>query len=151
MGNPKLPRQRRPSRTPSPSDIRQTNIGRDTAEERRSAIPFGWEVFREFYDPQIIAAAEKLFDESSLNIQTVMMVQCADVFRVRRVLMEVGPDDDRYLQLERLAAAQLRHLRLMAERFGANASADTQMVQVPIGLELDLSDPRIFGDRDLVN
>jgi tryptophanyl-tRNA synthetase len=146
-----LPRPPRKPRAKSPSDIRQANIGRDTAEERHSAIPFGWEVFREFYDPQIIAAAERLFDDASLNIQTVMMVQVADVFRVRRVLMEVGQDDDRYLQLERLAAAQLRHLRLMAERFGANASADTQMVQVPIGLELDLSDPRIFGDSNLVN
>lgn len=133
------------------SDKKQTRVAAEVADERASAIPFGWDVFREFYPPNIIKAAEKLFDEQSLNIQTVMMVQAADVLRVRAVLCGIDPDDPKYLQLERLASSQLRHLRLMAERFGANASADNQMVQVPINLELDFSDPRIFGDDDIVH
>ena len=148
MGNPRPPRK---PRAKSPSDIRQTNVGRDTAEERISAIPLGWDVFREYYAPEDIAAAERLFEDSALNVQSVMMVQTADVLRVRRVLRDMDPDDDRYLQMERLASAQLRHLRLMAERFGANASADTQLVVVPDGLVIDALDPRRFGDTDLVN
>jgi hypothetical protein len=51
-----------------------------------------------------------------------------------------------------LAAAQLRHLRLMAERHGANASADAQMVIVPEGLQLDLFDlTKIHGDDSIVS
>lgn len=155
MAIPRPPRKpslaKMPKRQKSPSDIRQASIGKDVSEARASAIPFGWDVFRQFYDADVVAAAESLFDEASVNIQTVMMVQCADIFRVRRVLMAIDSDHADYMQLERLAAAQLKHLRLMAERHGANASSDSQMVQVPIGLELDLSDTRIFGDMNLVN
>ena len=135
----------------NPSDVKQTRVAEAAQNERISSIPFGWDVFREFYPEHVIGAAERLFDDNALNIQTVMMVQAADALRVRSVLVGMDTNDPKYLQLERLAASQLRHLRLMAERFGANASADSQLVQVPINLELDLGDPRIFGDDDIVH
>ena len=131
--------------------MKQTRVAEAAQNERISSIPFGWDVFREFYPEHVIGAAERLFDDNALNIQTVMMVQAADALRVRSVLVGMDTNDPKYLQLERLAASQLRHLRLMAERFGANASADSQLVQVPINLELDFSDPRIFGDDDIVH
>lgn len=131
--------------------MKQTRVAEAAQNERISSIPFGWDVFREFYPEHVIGAAERLFDDNALNIQTVMMVQAADALRVRSVLVGMDTNDPKYLQLERLAASQLRHLRLMAERFGANASADSQLVQVPINLELDLGDPRIFGDDDIVH
>ena len=144
--NAKKPRSKRAS------DKKMAHVGTDTAKERETSIPFGWDVFRDFYSPAIIQAAERLFDDNALNIQTVMMVQTADVLRVRGELRHMSIEDDKYLQLERLAAQQLRHLRLMAERFGANASADNQLVQVPqMMLDLDFSDPRIMGDDDIVH
>ena len=143
--------KKKPLRGKMPSDVKQTRVAEAAQNERISSIPFGWDVFREFYPQHVIGAAERLFDDNALNIQTVMMVQAADALRVRSVLVGMDTDDPKYLQLERLAASQLRHLRLMAERFGANASADSQLVQVPINLELDFSDPRIFGDDDIVH
>ena len=143
--------KKKPLRGKMPSDVKQTRVAEAEQNERISSIPFGWDVFREFYPQHVIGAAERLFDDNALNIQTVMMVQAADALRVRSVLVGMDTDDPKYLQLERLAASQLRHLRLMAERFGANASADSQLVQVPINLELDFSDPRIFGDDDIVH
>ena len=143
--------KKKPLRGKNPSDVKQTRVAEAAQNERISSIPFGWDVFREFYPEHVIGAAERLFDDNALNIQTVMMVQAADALRVRSVLVGMDTNDPKYLQLERLAASQLRHLRLMAERFGANASADSQLVQVPINLELDLGDPRIFGDDDIVH
>jgi len=89
-----------------------------------------------------------------LNIQTVMMLQAADCLRVRTLLtgMSLETDEGKLLAWEKLAAAQLRHLRLMAERFGANASADNQLVQVPIDLQLPLPFPeRGTGDDNIVS
>jgi hypothetical protein len=143
--------KKKPTRERKTSDVKQTRVGEEAQAERVSSIPFGWDVFREFYPQHVIGAAERLFDDNALNIQTVMMVQAADALRVRSVLVGMDTDDPKYLQLERLAASQLRHLRLMAERFGANASADSQLVQVPLNLELDFGDPRIFGDDDIVH
>jgi hypothetical protein len=132
-----------------------TRVAEEVAREA-TAVPSGWDVFREFYGDQIREAAESLFGQSALNIQTVMMVQAADCLRVRQALQMVSPTDEDngrlYLQLERLAAAQLRHLRLMAERHGANATADGQMVVVPEGLQLDLFDvTKIHGDDSIVS
>jgi hypothetical protein len=40
----------------------------------------------------------------------------------------------------------------MAERFGANASADNQLVQVPVGLQMPLPFPeRVTGDDNIVS
>jgi hypothetical protein len=87
-----------------------------------------------------------------LNIQTVMMLQAADCLRLRSMLAKMDEEDEHILSYEKLAAAQLRHLRLMAERFGANATADNQLVQVPIDLQLPLPFPeRGTGDDNIVS
>lgn len=134
---------------------RQTRIAEEVSRER-AAVPTGWDVFRSFYPDAVREAAETLFGEQALNIQTVMMVQAADCIRVRQALQMVSAvDEDNgrlYLQLERLAAAQLRHLRLMAERHGANATADGQMVAVPEGMQLELFDlDGVLGDDSIVS
>lgn len=146
MGNPK-------ERAPRPAHRVQTKVGREAADARESSIPFGWHVFRSYYPPGVVAAVESLFDDNALNIQTVMMLQAADCLRVREVLRDIDAEsDERYLAFEKLAAAQLRHLRLMAERFGANASADNQLVQVPLDLQMPLPfGERVTGDDDIVN
>jgi len=138
---------------PSDRKARQTRVARDAAEGASvSSIPVGWQQFREFYDDGVISAVEALFAASSLNIQLVMMVQAADCLRVRKVLKAMDLDDLRYMQLERLASAQIRHLRLMAERFGPNATADGQLVAVPDGLILpSLDDPTLAGDDSIIN
>ena len=144
--------KKKPLRGKNPSDVKQTRVAEAAQNERISSIPFGWDVFREFYPEHVIGAAERLFDDNALNIQTVMMVQAADCLRVRKVLKAMDLDDLRYMQLERLASAQIRHLRLMAERFGPNATADGQLVAVPDGLILpSLDDPTLAGDDSIIN
>ena len=141
-------------RAPRPADRTQAHVGRDTAEARESSIPFGWHVFREYYPSNVVRAVESLFDDNALNIQTVMMLQAADCLRVRTLLtgMSLETDEGKLLAWEKLAAAQLRHLRLMAERFGANASADNQLVQVPVGLQIPLPfGERVTGDDNIVS
>ena len=141
-------------KAPRPSHRTQTHIGRDAAEARESSIPFGWHVFREYYPANVVEAVESLFDDNALNVQTVMMLQAADCLRVRTLLtgMSVASDEGKLLAWEKLAAAQLRHLRLMAERFGANASADNQLVQVPVDLQLPLPfSERKTGDDNIVS
>jgi len=128
-------------------------VSKEAAKETlASAIPVGWQTFRKFYSADVIQAAEELFAVASLNIQAVMMVQAADCLRVRANLHGMGADDPMYMMLERLAAQQLRHLRLMVERHGPNSSAGGKLVAVPLGLILpDLGDPSLLGAMDLVN
>ena len=147
-------KQKTNEKAPRPSHRTQTHVGRDAAEARESSIPFGWHVFREYYPANVVRAVESLFDDNALNIQTVMMLQTADCLRVRTLLtgMSLEADEGKLLAWEKLAAAQLRHLRLMAERFGANASADNQLVQVPIDLQLPLPfGERVTGDNNIVS
>lgn len=135
-----------------PSDVKQTRVAKEVAAATTSAIPVGWHVFREFYSEEVASAAEELFDENGVNIQTVMMLQVADILRVRHVLKVMDIEDKKYMQLERLGSSQLRHLRLMAEKFGANATPDGQLVAVPLGLNLpDFDDPRMLGADDIVS
>lgn len=140
-------------RAPRPADRAQTHIGEEVAQARETSIPFGWQVFREYYDDDVVAAVEQLFDDNALNIQTVMMLQAADCLRVRTTLKVLSrTDDPSLLSWEKLASAQLRHLRLMAERFGANASADNQLVQVPLDLQVPLPfAERVTGDDNIVS
>jgi hypothetical protein len=151
--NARNPGTSQSERAQRPADRTQAHVGRDTAEARESSIPFGWHVFRSYYPPGVVAAVESLFDDNALNIQTVMMLQAADCLRVREVLRDIDPaEDSQYLAFEKLAAAQLRHLRLMAERFGANASADNQLVQVPLDLQMPLPfGERVTGDDNIVS
>jgi hypothetical protein len=136
----------------SPSKQKVKNIARDVAEERESSIPFGWNIFRQYYQESIADGVEELFGDNALNIQTVMMLQAADCLRLRAMLSNMNPEDPKTLGFEKLAAAQLRHLRLMAERFGANASADNQLVQVPLDLQIPLPfDDRINGDDNIIS
>ena len=151
---PQNPGTSQSERAPRPADRTQTRIGRETADARESSIPFGWHVFREYYPANVVRAVESLFDDNALNIQTVMMLQAADCLRVRTLLtgMSLETDDKLLLAFEKLAAAQLRHLRLMAERFGANASADNQLVQIPVGLQIPLPfAERVTGDDNIVS
>jgi len=121
-------------------------------ETQASAIPTGWKAFRNFYPEAVIEAAEALFAEGSLNIQSVLMVQAADCLRVRATLSTMQVTDDNYMMLERLAAQQLRHLRLMVERHGPNSSKTGKLVAVPLGLELPVAgSASLFGPLDLVN
>ena len=147
--NPTIPRK------PSQSDKEslQHRVGKEAAKETMaSAIPVGWRTFRKFYSADVIEAAEELFAEASLNIQAVLMVQAADCLRVRATLCDMTPGDPMYMMLERLAAQQLRHLRLMVERHGPNKGAGGKLVAVPLGLILpDLGDPLLLGAMDLVN
>jgi hypothetical protein len=139
-------------KAPRPSAKKMHKVSRDAAESRESSIPFGWHVFREYYPVHVAQAVERLFDDNALNIQTVMMLQAADCLRLRSMLASMGAEDAQTLSYEKLAAAQLRHLRLMAERFGANATADNQLVQVPIDLQLPLPFPeRGTGDDNIVS
>ena len=143
----------RKERAPRPADRAQTHVAEQVADARESSIPFGWGVFRQYYDGDVVSAVEELFDSNALNIQTVMMLQTADCLRVRTTLKAMaGEEGGQLLAWEKLAAAQLRHLRLMAERFGANASADNQLVQVPLDLQMPLPfAERVTGDDDIVN
>lgn len=139
-------------RDKKPSDVKQTRIAEEVAAATTSAIPVGWQTFKEFYSNEVAAAAEELFDGSGVNIQTVMMLQVADILRVRHVLRVLDVDDKKYMQLERLGSSQLRHLRLMVEKFGNNATPDGQLVAVPLGLNLPAhDDPRLFGADDIVS
>jgi hypothetical protein len=142
-----------PSRQKRNSDKfgRQLKIGKSVAEETVSSIPLGWEIFKEFYSKETIKSAEQLFADLSLNIQSVMMIQAADCLRVRKILSMMDPSDPTYMPMEKLAAQQLRHLRLMVERHGPNATKDNTLVQVPVGLILPpKNDPKIYGDDDIV-
>jgi hypothetical protein len=139
-------------KAPRPSAKKMHKVSREAADARESSIPFGWQVFREYYPAHVAAAVERLFDDNALNIQTVMMLQAADCLRLRSMLAKMDEEDEHILSYEKLAAAQLRHLRLMAERFGANATADNQLVQVPIDLQLPLPFPeRVTGDDNIVS
>jgi hypothetical protein len=139
-------------KAPRPSAKKMHKVSRDAAEVRESSIPFGWHVFREYYPTHVAQAVERLFDDNALNIQTVMMLQAADCLRLRSMLAGMGAEDAQTLSYEKLAAAQLRHLRLMAERFGANATADNQLVQVPLDLQMPLPFPeRGTGDDNIVS
>jgi hypothetical protein len=139
-------------KAPRPSAKKMHKVSRDAAEVRESSIPFGWHVFREYYPTHVAQAVERLFDDNALNIQTVMMLQAADCLRLRSMLAGMGAEDAQTLSYEKLAAAQLRHLRLMAERFGANATADNQLVQVPLDLQMPLPFPeRATGDDNIVS
>lgn len=139
-------------KAPRPSAKKMHNVSREAADARESSIPFGWQVFREYYPAHVAQAVERLFDDNALNIQTVMMLQAADCLRLRAMLSNMNPEDPKTLGFEKLAAAQLRHLRLMAERFGANASADNQLVQVPLDLQIPLPfDDRINGDDNIIS
>ena len=149
---PQNPGTSQSERAPRPADRTQGHVGRDTAEARESSIPFGWHVFREYYPSNVVRAVESLFDDNALNIQTVMMLQAADCLRLRSMLAKMDEEDEHILSYEKLAAAQLRHLRLMAERFGANATADNQLVQVPLDLQMPLPFPeRGTGDDNIVS
>jgi len=135
----------------SDKDKIQAHIGKDIAEDAVNAIPVAWNVFKDFYSKDVIEFSERLFENSSLNIQVVMMIQAADCIRVRQNLTSIDPNDPSYMSMEKLAAQQLRHLRLLVERHGPNATADTQMVIVPTGLDLpDKNDPKLLGDDDIV-
>lgn len=144
---------KRAKRQRTPSDKVQTRVGEEVADARESSIPFGWNVFREYYPSNVVRAVEELFDANALNIQTVMMLQTADCLRVRTTMARMIDDEDgKLLAWEKLASAQLRHLRLMAERFGANASADNQLVQVPLDLQMPLPfAERVTGDDNIIN
>ena len=144
---------KRAKRQRTPSDKVQTRVAEEVADARESSIPFGWNVFREYYASNVVRAVEELFDANALNIQTVMMLQTADCIRVRTTMARMVDDEDgKLLAWEKLASAQLRHLRLMAERFGANASADNQLVQVPLDLQMPLPFPeRVTGDDNIIN